>query len=58
MLDQAVSYSLDRKQFNRAIGSFQAVKHMCAEMVSRSNLVEPLFGLLATLSMTRRMRRV
>lgn len=35
MLDQAVEYSLDRKQFNRAIGSFQAVKHMCAEMASQ-----------------------
>ena len=35
MLDQAVAYSLDRKQFNRAIGSFQAVKHMCAEMTSQ-----------------------
>jgi alkylation response protein AidB-like acyl-CoA dehydrogenase len=35
MLDQAVAYSLDRKQFNRAIGSFQAVKHMCAEMASQ-----------------------
>ncbi len=35
MLDQAVGYSLDRKQFNRAIGSFQAVKHMCAEMASQ-----------------------
>lgn len=35
MLDQAVAYSLERKQFNRAIGSFQAVKHMCAEMASQ-----------------------
>lgn len=35
MLDEAVAYSLDRKQFNRAIGSFQAVKHMCAEMASQ-----------------------
>ena len=35
MLDQAVAYSLDRKQFNRAIGSFQAVKHLCAEMASQ-----------------------
>lgn len=35
MLDQAVAYSLVRKQFNRAIGSFQAVKHMCAEMASQ-----------------------
>ena len=35
MLDQAVDYSLERKQFNRVIGSFQAVKHMCAEMASQ-----------------------
>lgn len=35
MLDQSVDYSLERKQFNRVIGSFQAVKHMCAEMASQ-----------------------
>ena len=35
MLDQAVDYSLERKQFNRVIGSFQAVKHLCAEMASQ-----------------------
>jgi alkylation response protein AidB-like acyl-CoA dehydrogenase len=34
MLDQAVAYALQRKQFNRVIGSFQAVKHMCADMVA------------------------
>jgi alkylation response protein AidB-like acyl-CoA dehydrogenase len=34
MLDQAVAYSLSREQFNRPIGSFQAVKHMCAEMAA------------------------
>jgi len=34
MLDQAVAYSKARKQFDRAIASFQAVKHMCAEMVA------------------------
>lgn len=34
MLDQAVAYSKQREQFNRVIGSFQAVKHMCAEMVA------------------------
>ena len=34
MLDQAVAYSLTREQFNRPIGSFQAVKHMCAEMAA------------------------
>ena len=35
MLDRAVAYSLERKQFNRVVGSFQAVKHMCAEMASQ-----------------------
>jgi len=34
MLDQAVVYAKQRVQFNRVIASFQAVKHMCAEMVS------------------------
>ena len=34
MLDKAIEYSLERKQFNRIIGSFQAVKHMCAEMAA------------------------
>ncbi len=35
MLDQAVAYAKERKQFNRAIASFQAVKHMCAEMAAQ-----------------------
>ncbi len=34
MLDQAVAYAKEREQFNRVIASFQAVKHMCAEMAA------------------------
>ena len=34
MLDQAVTYAKQREQFNRVIASFQAVKHMCAEMAA------------------------
>jgi len=35
MIDKAVAYAAERQQFGRVIGSFQAVKHMCAEMASR-----------------------
>ncbi len=34
MIRQAVEYAKERKQFNRVIASFQAVKHMCAEMAA------------------------
>lgn len=35
MLDQAVAYAGQREQFGRVIASFQAVKHMCAEMAAQ-----------------------
>ncbi len=38
MLDQSVTYAMQRKQFNRVIASFQAVKHMCADMAAN---IEP-----------------
>jgi alkylation response protein AidB-like acyl-CoA dehydrogenase len=43
MIEQAVRYAGQRKQFDRLIGSFQAVKHMCAEMVAE---LEPARSLL------------
>ncbi len=43
MLDAAVAYANDREQFNRPIGSFQAVKHMCAEMAAE---IEPCRALV------------
>jgi alkylation response protein AidB-like acyl-CoA dehydrogenase len=38
LLDLAVDYAQERKQFDRPIGSFQAVKHICAEMAVRVEL--------------------
>jgi alkylation response protein AidB-like acyl-CoA dehydrogenase len=43
MIEKAVDYAKERKQFGRVIASFQAVKHMCAEMVAE---LEPCRALI------------
>ncbi len=43
MLNQSVAYAKERRQFNRPIGSFQAVKHMCSEMAAE---LEPCRSLI------------
>jgi alkylation response protein AidB-like acyl-CoA dehydrogenase len=36
MLDRTVAYARERHQFGRAIGSFQAIKHMAADLLLES----------------------
>ena len=43
MINKAIEYSKERKQFGRVIGSFQAVKHMCAEMTAD---LEPCYAMV------------
>lgn len=43
MLNRAVAYALERKQFDRVIASFQAVKHLLAEMAA---MIEPARALV------------
>jgi len=43
MIEKAVAYAKERQQFGRVIASFQAVKHMCAEMVAE---LEPCRALI------------
>jgi alkylation response protein AidB-like acyl-CoA dehydrogenase len=35
MIDKAVAYARERRQFGRIIASYQAVKHLCAEMAAQ-----------------------
>lgn len=42
MIEQSVAYARERRQFGRAIGSFQAVKHMCAEMAAELEITRAL----------------
>ena len=44
MLDATVSYVKVRNQFGRAIGSFQAVKHACADMLVSLAVSRQLVG--------------
>ncbi|MFJ7216975.1 acyl-CoA dehydrogenase family protein [Amycolatopsis sp. NPDC098790] len=41
-LTVAVEYAKVREQFGRAIGGFQAIKHLCAEMLCRAEAAEAL----------------
>ncbi|WP_020657890.1 acyl-CoA dehydrogenase family protein [Amycolatopsis benzoatilytica] len=41
-LKTAVEYAKVREQFGQVIGSFQAVKHLCAEMLCRAEAAEAL----------------
>ena len=43
MIEKAVEYAKERRQFGRVIGSFQAVKHLCAEMAAE---LEPCRALI------------
>jgi alkylation response protein AidB-like acyl-CoA dehydrogenase len=48
-LDAAVRYAAERQQFGRPIGSFQAVKHKCADMLAGVELARAAVRHLAAL---------
>jgi alkylation response protein AidB-like acyl-CoA dehydrogenase len=49
-LELAVAYAKERQQFGKPIGSFQAVKHMCADMLVRSEVARAAVHAAACLS--------
>ncbi|ARE37763.1 acyl-CoA dehydrogenase (plasmid) [Rhodococcus sp. BH4] len=51
-LEMSVAYSKERRQFGRSIGSFQAVKHLCAEMLVHVELAAAAAGRAARLADT------
>ena len=38
LIERAVAYTSVREQFGRPVGSFQAVQHICADMLARSEV--------------------
>lgn len=42
LLDRALAYAQERRQFGRPIGSFQAIKHLCAELATELDLARSL----------------
>lgn len=38
LTEMSVAYAMERQQFDRPIGSFQAVKHICADMAVRAEV--------------------
>ncbi len=49
LTELATSYAKERRQFGRPIGGFQAVKHLCADMVVRAELARSAVHAAATL---------
>jgi alkylation response protein AidB-like acyl-CoA dehydrogenase len=39
-LEMSAAYARERRQFGRAIGSFQAIKHKCADMLARVEVAQ------------------
>ncbi|TIC86847.1 acyl-CoA dehydrogenase family protein [Crenobacter intestini] len=44
ILDLAIDYTAQRKQFGKPIGSFQAVKHLLADVAVKSEFARPVLG--------------